>query len=581
MADSKTYGTWIIENAALKGTPEFNEKVAAYRQAKVQETAGTREVMEKRAADNSALERENAAAFQRKQEWESAGTAPARLGVMMRELAPKALETVTRAGFAGGTTAVGQIAGKRIAGTPGAIVGGAVAGAMAELMQQGLDVSSDPNARMQPGRVYGAAIQGAFPTQGPKTNAFANAAAEMVHSLVDQKRFPELSQLAQATATGYVAGKVSQAISGKALTPNEALYEYRYDTFRKLRPEGIVVDPAELGRSGPLIGPATRMAGGSGAVGANAVQQNQYILQSLAREEMGLSKSPLPFKPTSTTPAGKVVKGDIDTIIEKAAKPYEEIRAISDKTAQEIADFQAGKIQSFRFSSKTPQEISTILKAGDNLDALKRSRIEIKEAVQAMKAAEPGALQRFEAAKATEDLLEEQIEAAAKLTGNDGLMKRLTDARVRMAKAFALKNSVDDVTGVLDVQALDMLRATGTKPGIKLTGRLADIADFARAFGRNARDAVNSPIPSAPGAAVNYTARNLAQGNSAGAVAAGVPLLAKPSQSYLMSKGVQDQLAIPEYLTRPDGLPSAGARNMIMQMGRGPVPAEQRPVPLR
>lgn len=581
MEESKTYGDWILANTDKKGSPEFAEKVVSYRQAKVQELAGTREVMEQNRADNAALARENEAAYQRKQEWEAAGTAPARLGVMMRELAPKALETVARAGFAGGTTAVGQIAGRRVAGTPGAVVGGAVAGAVAELTQQGIDVSSDPNARFQPGRVYGAAIQGAFPTQSPTASAFANAAAEMVHSLVDQKRFPELSQLSQAVATGYVAGKVSQAISGKALTPNEALYEYRYDAFRKLRPEGIVVDPAELGRTGTLIGPATRMAGGSGAVGANAVQQNQYILQSLAREEMGLSKSPLPFKPTTTTPSGKVVKGDIDGIIEKAAKPYEEIREISNQAAKDIADFQAGKIASFRFASKTPQEVSTILKAGDNLDALKRSRIEIKEAVQAMKAAEPGALQRFEAAKALEDSLEDQIEAAAKLTGNNGLMKRLTDARVRMAKGFALKNSVDDVTGILDVQALDALRATGTKPGIKLTGRLADIADFARAFSRNARDAVNSPIASAPGAAVNYTARNLAMGNPAGAVAAGVPLLAKPSQSYLMSKGVQDQLSIPEYLTRPDGLPSAGARNMIMQMGRGPVPAEQRPVPLR
>ncbi|CAB4171885.1 hypothetical protein UFOVP1007_27 [uncultured Caudovirales phage] len=581
MDESKTYGDWILANTDKKGTPEFAEKVVSYRQAKVQEDAGTREAMEKNASDNAALARENQAAFERKKEWEAAGTAPARLGVMMRELAPKALETVTRAGFAGGTTAVGQIAGKRMAGTPGAVVGGAVAGAMAELVQQGIDVSSDPNARMQPGRVYGAAIQGAFPTQSPAASAFANAAAETVHSLVDQKRFPELSDLAQAAASGYVAGKVSKAISGKELTPNEALYEYRYAAFRKLRPEGVVVNPAELNRTGMMTGAATRLAGGPAAVGAEAIQQNQYILQSIARDEIGLSKKPIRFRPTVTTDAGNIIPGEIDVVIKEASKPYEQIRAISKKTADDLADFNSGKVKTMPYSVSTPQEISVLLKAGDNLDALKRSRMEIKEAVQAMKAAEPGALQRFEAAKALEDSLEGQIDAAAKITGNAKLVEELLASRVRMAKAFALKHSVDDVTGILDVQALDALRATGNKPGLRLTNGLADIADFARAFSRNAQDAVNASLPGAPAAGTNFAVRNVAQGNPMGAVAVGVPMLSQPSLSYLTSKGVQDKLAIPEYLTNADRLPSSGARNMIMQMGRGPVPAEQRPVPLR
>jgi hypothetical protein len=581
MDESKTYGDWILANTDKKGTPEFAEKVASYRQAKVQEVAGTREAMEQNASDNAALARENQAAFERKKEWDAAGTAPARLAVLMREIAPKAIETATRAGFAGGTTAVGQIAGKRMGGTPGAIVGGAVAGAMAELMQQGIDVSSDPNARMQPGRVYGAAIQGAFPTQGPKTNAFANAAAEMVHSLVDQKRFPELSQLSQAAATGYVAGKVSQAISGKALARNEALLQFKYDTFRKMRSEGLVVNPAELEITGPLIEGATVLSGGNQAVAARAINENQYIFQELARKEIGLSRQQIPFRPTRLLRSGNVIKGDIDTVIEKASAPYEEIRAISTQAAKEIADFKAGKVPTFSFASKTPQEIDVILKAGDNLDALKRSRIEIKEAVQAMKAAEQGALGRFEAAKALEDSLENQIDAAANLMGKKGLLNRLLKSRVLMAKAFALKNSVDDVTGILDVQALDSLRATGTKPGIRLTGKLADIADFARAFGRNAQDAVNAPMPGVPGAAVNYTARNLAQGNAAGLVSAGVPLVGRPSQNYLLSKGVQDELVDRVFMTNADKLPSAGARNMLMQMGRGNLPPEQRPVPLR
>lgn len=582
MANAETYGKWIVANADKKGTPEFAEQVAAYRQAKVQETAGTRELMEKRDADNAALERENAAAFQRKQEWEAAGTAPARLGVMLRELAPKALETVTRAGFAGGTTAVGQEAGRRVAGTPGAIVGGAVAGAMAELMQQGIDVSSDPNARMQPGRVYGAAIQGALSTQGQKTNAFANAAAETVHSLVDQKRFPELSQLSQAAATGYVAGKVSQAISGKALTPNEALYEYRYNTFRKLRPEGVVVNPAELKRHGPMLDLARVAAGGDANVGLRAIEDNQYILQALARNDVGLSKEAVGFRPDVKTETGKLVrKGELNELYDKAKKPYEELRAISKQTADEIAAFQAGKARAFRFANKTPQEISTLLKAGDNIDALKRAREDITEAVKAMKAGEDGALKRFEAAQALEDSIEGEIEAAGKIAGNDKILKDLKESRVKIAKIFALKNSVDPVYGLIDVQALDAIRKTDVKPGYALTGKLADIADFARAFSRNAQDAVQAAPSSTPGAAVNFTLRNAAQGKASGLVAAGVPLIGRPAQNYLMSPAVQDSLMNRSYRLNPDSLLSAGARNTIMQMGRGPVPAEQRPVPLR
>lgn len=523
--------------------------------------------------ENDKVAAENIRSLERRKKFQVAGAAadPALQAVaVVEEFGPEATQMIQSAGIVGGATALGQIGGQRYAGKIGRSVGGAMAAAIGEIIDQGLQKSANPNFEFKPGQVAAAAFQGALPTQGAKRNAIINASAEVVRSIVDEKKFPELKQLSTAAATGYVAGKLSQKISGQDLTPHDALYIYRNDTFRALRGEGFVVNPMELRRGGDLL---PRLAGGSEGIGSEAIQRNQYPIQKLAREELGLSKKAVGFRPRRIDQAtGKVIAGELDEVIEKAGKSYRDLRAIADTAKKELDDFNSGKSKSWRYAMKSPEEVDAILKANDNLDALKRAREEIKDSAQAMKAGEEGALARFKAAKDLEDALESKIDLAASATGNPKLLERLKADRIMLSKAFAVRDAVNDVTGILDVQALESIRATSSRPGRMLTGRLAQLADFATAFGRNAQDAINAPIPGTPGSSLNFTVRQSAEARAAGPLAAGVPYLSKGAQNILLSEPVQNRFTRPNIIYNPDSLPSAASRNTLMTLGRGQSP---------
>ncbi len=542
-------------------------------QKRVIAIANARARVEEQKRAQAEAEAENAKLYEKQEKWKTSGPV-GRAAMTMSELGPTAVEMVKSIGLVGGGTAVGQLAGQRVAGKPGAVVGGAVAGALSELANQGIQVSNDPNAQFAPGQIYAAAVQGAFPARGTTANVVSGAAAEIVRSMVDEQRFPELRNLSQAGAMGYVAGRVSQAVSGKTLTPHDALYEMRKDAFARLRKYGAVVNPMELrlGESPGFI--AT--VGGSSALGSDAIHRNQYVLQSVVRGEIGLSEKPLPFRRTHIGPSGAVVKGDLDTMIEKASAPYKEIRSIAENAAEELKAFHAGTAKTFSLAGKSADELDAVLSANNTLDALKVARTEIKDAAFAMKSGEEGALARFKAAKELESTLEGKLDLAAQVAGKPDLVNRLKESRVKLSRIFAVRDSVIEETGIFDPQALGLIQATATRPGHKLTGRLADVADFATAFGRNAADAINAPLSGATGSAVNYMARQTAQAKAGGPLAAGVPYVGDAARKYLLSEGVQNKIAMPSYQLSPDTLASAGARNFLQTGGREP-----RPVPFK
>jgi hypothetical protein len=525
--------------------------------------------------ENDKVAAENIRSLERRKKFQVAGATGSPLlqaTAVVEEFSPEATQMIQSAGIVGGSTALGQVAGQRLYGPVGRSVGGAMAAAIGEIIDQGLQKSANPNFEFRPGQVAAAAFQGLLPTQGAKRNAIVNASAEVIRSIVDEQKFPELKQLSTAAATGYVAGKLSQQISGQKLTPHDALYVYRNDAFRALRGEGFVVNPMELRRGGDLI---PRLAGASEGLGSEAIQRNQFNIQKLARQDLGLSKEAVGFRPTRIDKrTGKVIRGEIDEVIYKAEQSYRDLRGIADTAKKELDDFNSGKSKSWRYAMKSPEEVDAILKANDNLDALKRTREEVKDAALAMKAGEEGALARFKAAKDLEDSIEAKIDLAASAAGNPKLLERLKSDRVTLSKAFAVRDSVNATTGILDIQALESIRATPSRPGRMLTGWLAKLADFATAFSRNAQDAVNAPIPGSTGGALNYTVRQTAERKPSGPLAAGVPYLSKGAQNLLLSETMQNRFAQPQYIYNADSIPSAASRNTLMNLGRG-TPAEQ------
>jgi hypothetical protein len=528
----------------------------------------------------------NEAAYNRSKQWEAAASPVDKALLIVQEALPKAWE-MTKSSFATGSgAAAGQIAGKNVAPIirvpkiVGQSVGGATGAAVGDFIAQQQAMASNPNLKYQFGQTAAAAFQGLFPVQGQKKNALMNASAETIRSLVDEKKFPELASISAAAAGGYAGAKLGKAISGVKLTPNESLYRFRNDSFRALIDEGVVVNPVELKRGNPIL---VMVAGGPNAIAAEAIQKNQYVWQKLAREELGLSKEALPFRPDVrnkiTGAIEKGGEGELKQVIKRAAKPYEEIRAISEDAIKGLEDFNAGKTKSWKYSLNTPAEVKAILSANDNLDALKRARTEISDAAQAMKSGEEGALARFKTAKQLEDAIEEQLDIAATASGNEGLLERLIAGRKLMSQAFAVQDAVNPTLGIIDVQALESIRGTPTKAGRLLTGRLAQMADFATAFGRNAADAVNAPLAGASGSSLNYAARQTVQGKASGPISAGIPYLSEQARNMLLSPQAQQNYAIPASMLNPDTMSSSLTRNILMGLSRDTNQLSPQPLP--
>jgi hypothetical protein len=510
------------------------------------------------------LEQENLKVLERRLAWQNANSPLERAKLIAKTIVPKAGEMAKSVAIEGGGAGVGQVVGQRVAGTPGRMAGGAVGGATGSIANQTIDRIRGTRDSFSPGEVVANAIAGAFTTQGAKRNAGVNVAAETVRALIDEKTLPTMEGVTQAAALGYMAGKVSQAISGKQLTPQDALMEYRNNAFRALRKEGVVANPQELSR---MTGGLATIAGET-PINVAMSKKNQYVWQRLTRQELGIDNKPLPMRRTTIDGQGRVIKGDLDLVIERASKPYEQVRSLSQQAAQELEAFHKTGKPMRLLRDKSQEEINLVLRANDNLDQLKKVRTEIRDAGAAMKRGEPDAYKTFQAAKAAEQAIEDQLERAAAVVGRPRLVKDVKEARVTLSKAFAVRDAVNDVTGLVDVNELANMRATPSKPGRMLTGNLAKMADFAEAFGRNAVEAVNAAVDRPAAVSLNYAARQIAQGRASGPLSAGVPFLSAGAKRALLTDMLQDRFAKPRFMPAPATDPAIAVRNALMVFGR-------------
>jgi hypothetical protein len=532
------------------------------RQAIVQRRAEEMRVRDEAAAEAAKIEAENQKVLERRLQWQQANSPLERAKLMAKTLIPKSAEMAKNVAVEGGAAGVGQIVGQRTGGTPGRVVGGAVGGAAGSAVNQSFDMAMGTREKFAPGEVVANAVAGAFTTQGAKRNAGINAAAETIRSLIDEKSLPTMEGVSQAAAMGYIAGKVSQKISGKQLTPQDALMEYRNNAFRAVRNEGVVVNPQELSRN--TLGLST--IAGEQPMNIAASKHNQYVWQKMARQELGIDNKPLPFRQTVKDKNGKIIPGDIDKAIARFSKPYAQVRKVSESAAKELESYHQRGVPLRILAGKSQDEINLVLKANDNLDQLKRVRKEVSAARAAMKNGEPDAYKAFQAARAAEGAIEDQLEGAASAIGNPRLLKDVKAARPKLAQVFAVRDALaSEVTGLIDVSELANMRATSSRPGHMLTGNLAKMADFAEAFGRNAREAVSAGVDRPGAVSLNYAARQIAQGHSSGMLSAGVPFLSSAAKGALLSETLQNRFVKPSYLASE---PSIAVRNALMVFGR-------------
>lgn len=544
---SKDYGAWLDGNANKRGTEEWQEVQRAYEESLKFEQ---RSDLMKRAQSGDKEAAKNV------------------LSDMVSWFAEKGRSM----GVRGGGAAIGQVLGQRVAGKPGAVIGGAITGGLASAADQLLSTGE-----IKQGELVADIGQGANLMRGTAVNAAANAMSEGIRQILDEKT-ASLQGMSEAALAGAVGAKASQKMTGSK-NARDALFKYRDAIFEKLRKDGVVVNPGELGRPDVVGGRALTFLGGNEALYYNASERNQFVWQKLAREELGLDPKgeSLAFRPAKRNDIGALVdKGELAEKRAEYYKPYEEIDALSKQAKADLEAFKAGHSgPGFAAAMASPAAKDLLVGASVDLDALKVARQSMNDAYIKARAGDAQAAVDYKSLQQQVGVLEDKLEEAAKVWGDKGLPARLRDARRKIAQSWAVEHATTNAYGLLDPSELVRQRNNG----VALTGRLADIADFAEAFSREAEEAVSLGAETLRGVAVPYTARNVLAGNPQGFFAAGMPFVGEGVRSFLLSEGMQNRFAKPSMTPVPENIPAAAVRAGLLVGGRNNT--EKRTPPYR
>lgn len=486
-----------------------------------------------------------------------------RLGMIAPYLYYTGKDAMASMGIRGASPALGQVAGQRFGGKPGAIIGGAAGGALGSAADQARLMMQGKQKDFSFGQLAGDTLAGANPVRGQVGNVIGNVGAANLESYIDTGKPASMERNMLAASGAMVGATASKGLTGKTLTPEEVLYKERLDAWKDIRKSGydVVIAPQEIGRGSSTLS----SIGGKAAMGQEASKLNQYQWQRMGREDLGLSKEARPFRPTKITETGKVVPGELDEVIKSAYEPYETIKKISSTAKEGAASVLKDKGgHELAIQMDTPETRKLITEAAADVDALKTARIAERQAFTRLKANEPGAYDAWVGAKAKVKDLDDKITAAAESAGDPKLVERLAASRKKIAMAYAYMNATDKTTGLIDLKDL----AKQLNDDVFLTGNARKMANFHNAFSRNAVEGVRTPSPDVDGMSSNLAAVSAAQGGPAAAAAMWFPEIRKPVRDIQFSDFAQDQFAQPQYQPNPENFAAALARFAPQAAGR-------------
>lgn len=462
------------------------------------------------------------------------------------------LDALASLGIRGGAPAAGQSLGALTGPfAPAAIpvfgaIGGAAGSTIDQLRQGGKfsygDVLSSAGMGAIPGSPIasgGRALAGAAMKQGAQ-----NFIAKAVQTGVDEKRLPTFGEAGGAFAGGAVGAPIQKA-AGAFLNANgpiptlnefEAANQMRDNAFRELRKvANVKVPPHELDRGSDFIS----SVGGKAALQQQASKYNQLAWQELGRETIGL-KGALPIAKKLSNGQWSV-KGLMDDYRVANYEPYETIKDISQQ-AKDMGKtvFTAPGGHELAVQMDTPQGRDILLKAAADVDALKNARVKSQALYEQLKNNKPEAYAPWQAARQEVETLSDRIDAAAKSVGDDKLLARLAQARKNIAQSYALQNSVNPSSGLLDPAAL----GGQLLDGVPLTDNLKKIADFANNFHREAVESSRVPAPGVNNLTAKTTLGMASQNTPPGYVAAFLDTFGpKQARKIVLSNWAQDSFA--------------------------------------
>lgn len=246
--------------------------------------------------------------------------------------------------------------------------------------------------------------------------------------------------------------------------------------------------------------------GGKAALKQEATRRNIETTQRLAAQELGL--------PENTAINQTVLRQYRDTV----SQPFRELQAIN-PTVATIFD----RLRNVREQAQA---------AWREYNGPNHPRTALNDA------------QRLDGFAAR---LESQLDSMAQSTGNAGLMDRVRDARVKLAKSYEIERALNPADATVSAKDL----AASLDRGRKLTGNLETIAKTGlsgttRPFMGDAAPTpgVSALAPVSAGLGISGSA---ASGNLVPALmGAGIPLMRGPARSILLSDAYQN-LMQPSY----------------------------------
>jgi hypothetical protein len=285
----------------------------------------------------------------------------------------------------------------------------------------------------------------------------------------------------------YVGGKIGQKLAARQ---TERLQNAGRDAvLARGRQMGYVVEPtlANKGATNKLL------EGVAGKIStAQAVaEKNQPITNAIARRAIGLSDD---------TPLDEAA---LEAVRDQAGQAYKAIQTLPGRiqtNAKFHSDLQNIAMPFRRLAADVPEDAGDAVEElvtrygkdsfdpSNVIEIIKRRR---KEAATLFKAYDDPTKQALaKAHRGIADALEDTLEWNLKERGAPDLLRQFRDARQLIAKTYTIEGALNEGSGNVIAQKL----ASQLSKGKPLSGELADVARFARAFPKSVQE-IKSSMP--------------------------------------------------------------------------------------
>jgi len=348
---------------------------------------------------------------------------------------------------------------------------------------------------MNPAKVAQVPVNALYSTMGGLT-------AEGVNQATDN---PALATVAGMVFPAAVQNRVNNATAQvRRAGVTQSQNAVKDETLDNARAAGYVVPPSTQNPS--FTNNRLESVAGKAAIKQEAGIRNQQITNKLAAEELGFPEG---------TP---ITEGKLTSYRDSVSGPYREVVAISPlaaKTLEKLKQARSDATEYHRFYERT---------------------------------ADPSALKKAKGFDNNAQLYERVLEKIATRAGKPDLVNELRDARVQIAKSYAIERAMNVGDANISAPALGRM----LDKGIPLTGNLKTIASFAEGPGRQfVTEGARIPSPGVSASEMYASAGMGAAGNAiagpAGLMAAGFPLVRGPMRSMMLSQPYQNTLGTPNY----------------------------------